>query len=963
TAAFVGRSGELAVLRAALRQAAAGDGRLVLVAGEPGIGKTELARAFAQVAAAGGALVLWGSAWEDGGAPPYWPWVQVLRRYGRQAGAGALAAAAGPQAALLAQLLPELGGAGPGDAGEPAGPGARFALFDAVCTVLDQAARSAPLAVVLDDLHAAGRPSALLLRFAAAARLSRVLLAATYRTAEAALDPEVSDVVAALESMSPPLVLTGLSSDDVRRLLPGADAAVLADVQRRGDGNPLFVSQVARLLGHGSATVADVPVPAGIRQAVRRQVARLDSGDVRPAAAEVLATAAALGPGVDPALVAAVLSAGTGPVARRCDQATAIGLLRPGRDAGEAYRFGHALIRETLYAELAPQARAQVHARIAAVMENTVLAGTGGPSHAELAYHFLRAVPADGEAAGQAVRYSRLAGQDALAALAWEEAAGHFRRALDVQQRAAQATAADRCELLLSLAEALTAAGPDPEAARALHEAVQLARHAGEPRLLATAALLNARHLDFNAPSDAVAAMLREAAAALDPGDHALRARTLARLAITIAPELDAARATAEEAVREAREAVARGADSPDPGGGQGAAAALATSLLARHHVLWGTQDPGDALAAADEIIAAAQQARLPETELDGRVVRLTHLLEAGDGPAAQRVLPGLGRLADVLGQPAARLAAWSRRSTLAALAGDFGRAADFSRQAFQAGQAAGLPDTGAVYWGQLYAIWLHAGLPHDDEQWMERELRDLVARSHLWAGHAAALVQLDAAHGATEQARGRLDELAGPGLDSLRPDMLYAWALAEIARGCVLLQAAEHAPRIYRALAPYAGRAIVAAGAVMCAGSADHYLAGLAALEGDIAAADRHYRVAISCHRRLGARPMLAHSLHGHALLLRQRGGATDGSAAAAALAEARAIAADCGMTRLLAVIEGLGEADHAGPGRLTLTREDAFWVVAYAGQRTRLPDSLGLRYLDLLVRQPGRELAASEL
>jgi hypothetical protein len=343
--------------------------------------------------------------------------------------------------------------------------------------------------------------------------------------------------------------------------------------------------------------------------------------------------------------------------------------------------------------------------------------------------------------------------------------------------------------------------------------------------------------------------------------------------------------------------------------------------------------------------------------------VRLTHLLETGDGPAAQRVLPGLDRLAEVLGQPAARLTAWSRRSTLAALAGDFPVAAESARLAFGAGHAAGLPDAGAVYWGQLYAIWLHAGLPRDDEQWMERELRDLVARSHLWAGHAAALVQLDAAHGATEQARGRLDELAGPGLDSLRPDMLYAWALAEIARGCVLLRTAQHAPRIYRALAPYAGRAIVGAGAVMCSGSADHYLAGLAVLNGDPAAADRHYRAAVSSHRRLGARPMLAHSLHGHALLLRQRGGAADGPAAAAALAEARAIAADCGMTRLLAVIDSAGDADQAGPGGLTLAREDAFWVVSYAGGRTRMPDSLGLRYLDLLVRQPGRELTAVEL
>ena len=78
--AFVGRSRELTVLAAALRQAATGDARLALVSGEPGIGKTELARAFARAAANDGALVLWGSAWEDGGAPPYWPWVQVLSR-------------------------------------------------------------------------------------------------------------------------------------------------------------------------------------------------------------------------------------------------------------------------------------------------------------------------------------------------------------------------------------------------------------------------------------------------------------------------------------------------------------------------------------------------------------------------------------------------------------------------------------------------------------------------------------------------------------------------------------------------------------------------------------------------------------------------------------------------------------------------------------------------------------------
>ena len=945
--AFVGRSHELAVLSAALHQAAAGDARLALVSGEPGIGKTELARAFARAAAASGALVLWGSAWEDGGAPPYWPWVQVLRSYARQAGPEALAAAAGPQAAVLAQLLPELG---PVQELTGSGDAARLTLFDAVGAVLDRASRAAPLAVVLDDLHAAGRPSVLLLRFAAAARLSRMVLLATYRTAEAALDPDVSDVIAALESASPPQVLSGLSPQDIQLMLPGADADVLAVVQRRSEGNPLFVSQVARLLGPGAATVEEVPVPAGIRQAVRRQVARLGAarteattGDNTPIAQEILATAAAFGPGIDPALVAAALDVPAGPVARLCDDATAVGLLGPGQDVGEVYRFRHALIRETLYAELSPQSRAQAHHRIAAVLENSAGAG-----HAELAYHFLRAAPASAEAADRAVHHSRLAGADALTALAYEEAAGHFRQALDVQRRAARTTPASRAGLLLSLAEALTKTGPDPAAARVIDEAVRLARDADEPRLLAAAALLNAQHLDFNAPSDTATALLREAAAALDPADHALRARILARLAITLAAAPAEARDTAERAVLDARAAASRDPDQ------DAAATALATALTARHYVLWGTQDPADALAAADDIVTAAQRAREPETELDGRVLRMTHLLELGDGPAAQRVLPELDRMAEWLRQPAVRLAALSRRSTLAALTGDFAAAAENARQAFQTGQAAGLPDAGAVYWGQLFAIWLHAGLPEDDEQWMERELRDLVARSNLSVAHAAALVQVEAAHGAVEQARGRLDELVGTGLGTMRPDMVFVWALAQLARGCVVLAAARHARRLYQALAPYAGRAAVCAGAVMCSGSTDFYLAGLAALTGDTAAADRHYRVAAGCHRRLGARPMLAHTLHEHARLL-------DPSAASAALAEARAIAADCGMTRLLAVLDQAEQPRK--PGHLTLQQEDDFWLVGFEDADARVPDSLGLRYLDLLIRQPGRDLAALDL
>ena len=100
----------------------------------------------------------------------------------------------------------------------------------------------------------------------------------------------------------------------------------------------------------------------------------------------------------------------------------------------------------------------------------------------------------------------------------------------------------------------------------------------------------------------------------------------------------------------------------------------------------------------------------------------------------------------------------------------------------------------------------------------------------------------------------------------------------------------------------------------------------------------------------------MLAHTLHEHAQLLRQQ-------EKYAALAEARAIAADCGMTKLLAVLDQQNHPDQPGPGAFTLNREDDFWIVGYADAVTRVPDSLGLRYLDLLVRNPNRELAAVAL
>jgi hypothetical protein len=959
---FVGRDAELTVLGEALADAASGrGGGLVLISGEPGIGKTTLAGTFARRARGQGAQVAWGGAWEDGGAPPYWPWVQVLRSFERNAGAAALAEAAGSDAGPLAQLVPSLG-LSPGPGAD--GAGARLALFDAVTATLGRASRAAPLVVVLDDLHAAGRASALLLRFVFEARLARVLLIGMYRDVEVRLDDELSEVVGALEANGTPITLGGLSREEIRTLLPGAGPGVLAAVERRSEGNPLFIAQVARMPESGSGAVADADVPAGIRQAIRRQITQLTQsvtaggpGDDQttelpggPTADEVLTTAAVLAADLDPSLVAQVLGTSAESVSGVFDRAARAGLLRASPAPSQGYAFAHALIREALYGELSPHGRAEAHRSVAAVLERPPWRARS--SHAELAYHYLRAMPAGtgaGEGPGIAVRaveYAGLAGRDALGALAYEEAAAHFQQALAALSRAVEVPPATRCDLLLGLAEALMNSGATQRAEPPLREALRLARQSGEARQLAAAALLSAAHLDFNVPDEGAAALLREAADAVGTDAPALRARTLSRLAVALAGDPAAARAAAGQAVQVARQ-------SGDSG-------ALAAALAARQHVLWGTQNPGDALAGATEIVAAARAAGDPERELDGHVLRLTHLLESFDGPAARRELAQIERLAGLLRQPLARLVAHSRRSTLAVLDGDFSLATSQARLAWEIGTRASLPDAGAVLWGQLFAVWLEAELPDGDGDLMEQILRGLVARSHLSTAHAAALVLIDAEHGAWEQARGRFGELATAGVTAMQPDMLYVWALALLARGCCVLGSRQHATHLYQALLPFAGRAAVAAGAVMCAGSVSRYLGGLAALSGQNTAAEEHFQAAIAGHRRLGARPLLARTLHEYAQLLAARAAGSDLARAAEALAEARAIAAECGMTKLAAI---LNEQQATSAGPVMLEREGGYWAVRHAGTVDRLPDSLGLRYLDLLIRNPGRELAALDM
>ena len=250
---LLGREREMAALRAALASASRGRGRLVLLSGEAGIGKTRLADAFAVEARDHGARVAWGRCWEAGGAPVYWPWLQAVRSLLRDIEPDDLRRLVGPDGSHLAQVLPEVRDVLPELPGlqDDDSDSARFQLFDSFSRLLRNAARDGPIVLILDDLHAADEPSLLLLRFVSMDLADTgIVVLAVYREGElAATDPRIGLLaevarVSSAERLDPP----GLTVDEVARYIELAASERPADglaeaVHRETEGNPLFVGE------------------------------------------------------------------------------------------------------------------------------------------------------------------------------------------------------------------------------------------------------------------------------------------------------------------------------------------------------------------------------------------------------------------------------------------------------------------------------------------------------------------------------------------------------------------------------------------------------------------------------------------------------------------------------------------------------------------------------------------------
>lgn len=808
-----GREPALGALRAGLEAAATGRGRLLLVTGDAGIGKTAVVAALAGEAADAGALVLWGQCWESGGAPAYWPWVQVLR---------AGMAAGGGDAGEAARLLPETASASPPVTG--ASPDARFRLFDAMARHLAGLAARRPTVVVLDDLQWADESSLAMLEFCARhLQAAPVLILGAYRDDEA---PASVRRVAASAQVVP---LRGLAAGEVTELLTavlGVDppAGVAEVVWRRTGGNPLFAGELARLhlaSGDRLAELQQTPVvPDSVREVLERRLARLSQP-----CADVLGIAAVMGPEVRAGVLARVAHE-LDDVAKLLHEAVAARVLVEPAAPADHYRFSHDLFRETVLVGLPGEARARLHLAVGRALE--ALEVEGAPVHpAELAVHFGVAVAA---APAEAVRYGMRAGEDADARLAFEESCAHYERALAAVDLAPEPDGSLRLELLVRLGDARNRAGYAPAALEAYLDAVHAARRLDDPTGLARSAI-GIHGLGWRRSHAESISHLEEALRALPDRPSALRARVLAALARDLhhsrrEPDWDRASVLGEEAVATAREL-----DDSDT---------LAFCLLALHDTRWRPGTAGRRLPVVDEMLAVGRAAGDREMVAQARLLRATALIELGE-PQGINELEAYCRMAEELGDARGRYAGVSRRATLSLLAGRPDEAEELAEEAFRLGQAIGEPDAAGVYetlrWaakrvGGTWRAWVYS---LDSDPWPGLPLAEALVR--------VAQGELDAARGLLS--RLRLEDL--PRLSDL--EMLAFAAKAVAAAGSAGQQA-----HLYEMLRPFAGIHIVVGGCASYFGAVDHYLGILARALERHEDARAHFLAASALHDRLGA-------------------------------------------------------------------------------------------------------------
>jgi DNA-binding SARP family transcriptional activator len=810
-ASLVGRAPELAAASILIEDVRAGRARWLTIAGEPGIGKTRLTEALADRARAVGVEVSWGRCHEDDDAPAYWPWSQLLR----------------PLTPGDADPIDELLASGE----LPLDPDARrYRLHERVGEI---ALADGPRLLIVDDAQWADPASLQLLEFLAVqVREGRLGMVLTVRTGVER--PHLRGTLAAIARHpgAARLDLAPLGPEDLAELAAGLTGTRLepseaAELHERTAGNPFFATEMLRLPAPRDGA-AEAPLPAAVRDVIERRLVPLGE-DARAA----LDVAAVVGNSFDLALLEGASGMDPDRLFDAIDLAVATGLVVTIDGSAGGFRFAHALVRDAILADLSPLRRQRLHARVAEALEHRPRLDPARQI-AELAHHRVAASSMVGLApAHDAVEAAAQAAEERLA---FDEAAAWWRTGSELLERH-DGGAAHVDRDLIAAGRALLLAGRTQAGREMLRTVMDRGIARGDAIAAAAAgiALGEAGGAWYWVdPGESPADLVRRLEAALDAlgaADHPLRVHLLGVLAPGIY-YADPSRAAT--LVREGLEMARR---LGDPG-------VLATALLDAMACEWNSTTGARHLELSDELLRLPEAARPPVMEVAARLWRANVHAERSDRELLVAELATVSAVADASGLQVLRAQAAIARVGEAWLLDDLEQVEAAIDTAAALHERSGLYRADAVRLANRFIVRLLQGR-------LDEVADDLPAIADV--GFGPALIRAYAELGRGDR-RGAVACLAE--VEAVPRPGAWQWLPAQVLRALAIVEAeaAELAGPVRAALTPHADSVLVAGTCMTILGPVGLHVGALAALEGDLEAAETHLRAALDRSGQVGS-------------------------------------------------------------------------------------------------------------
>jgi DNA-binding SARP family transcriptional activator len=869
------RRAELDLLQRAFDALHVDQGQIVLLAGEPGIGKTRLAETLAHFAGLSGATVLSARCHEAEGAPAFWPWLQIVRSGLKSIPAELLTADLGLEAGPIAQVVPDIRALLPDTPVPPAldPDQARFRFFESVTTFLVRLSERHPLVLVVDDLHWADRSSLMLLEFLGdEIAAHRIMLVATYRDADAAGNVAL---IRALERLNRSratqrIMLTGFAIRDTAQygeFIAGRPLPenLVATIYERSNGNPFFLREVVQLLAQEGRESDPselgrwgTTVPLGVREAVTLRLSRL-SDDAR----RVLVDATVIGSGFGLELLSAVSTLSVDRVLDLLEEAVALGVIAEDSNHPNRFRFTHILVRQTLYESLIVARRARIHARIGDALEQ-ISASSADPPYAELAHHFYLAA-ATGEPE-RALKYLTAAAEQSMARLAYTEAVDQYRRAVEILDRFMPERQKTQFDVLLMLARAEAAAGESGDARMHCLRSVDLARSTGDAERLARAALqlvdVASNLIEWRASDET--ALLEEALATLPPGGSSLRARLMSLLAHLLVydktqPESLTLHTRHEQLARDAI-AMARRIGKPE---------LIVDALQTAHDVLWTDENVDERLDLAREHLSLAMETHDPRLELTARAQIIGDFLIKGLTDEADRELDAYEALATQYHLAFNLWSVTAKRAMRAFTRGDLADSERLMERARDIGLRANPEVSRITMLIQLFAL----RREQDRRQEIE-EILSLEASTHptepFWRCLIAALNAEGERH---DEAARIMVHLLDAGAEAIPRDSYWLASQALVADACASVGDTRHAAALFANLSPYSRLCISPGNNMIFLGPVSHYLGRLSSTLERWDDATRYYEDALTVERQARIPVFEGHTEFAYASMLARHG------------------------------------------------------------------------------------------